>query len=112
RRAHCLDLRDFYVDPADFSGPSLPYVTRRLARGPRPVTSFHIRIAAAAERSGDWELRDFDACDEVLDVRSTLTDIAREAGVSPATVDRVLNNRPGVRARTREIVIELAQRLG
>jgi LacI family transcriptional regulator len=45
-------------------------------------------------------------------VRSTLTDIAREAGVSAATVDRVLNNRPGVRARTREIVIEMAQRLG
>jgi len=45
-------------------------------------------------------------------VRSTLTDIAREAGVSAATVDRVLNNRPGVRARTREIVLEMAQRLG
>ena len=45
-------------------------------------------------------------------MRSTLTDIAREAGVSPATVDRVLNNRPGVRARTREIVLEMAQRLG
>ncbi|TIS55466.1 LacI family DNA-binding transcriptional regulator [Mesorhizobium sp.] len=45
-------------------------------------------------------------------MRSTLTDIAREAGVSAATVDRVLNNRPGVRARTREIVIEMAQRLG
>ncbi|TIN59235.1 MAG: LacI family transcriptional regulator, partial [Mesorhizobium sp.] len=45
-------------------------------------------------------------------MRSTLTDIAREAGVSAATVDRVLNNRPGVRARTREIVLEMAQRLG
>jgi LacI family transcriptional regulator len=45
-------------------------------------------------------------------VRSTLTDVAREAGVSPATVDRVLNNRPGVRSRTREIVMETAQRLG
>ena len=45
-------------------------------------------------------------------MRSTLTDIAREAGVSSATVDRVLNNRPGVRSRTREIVIETAQRLG
>ncbi len=42
----------------------------------------------------------------------TVFDIAREAGVSPATVDRVLNNRPGVRDRTREIVVETAQRLG
>ena len=47
-----------------------------------------------------------------LNVRSTLIDIAREAGVSAATVDRVLNNRAGVRSRTREIVIETAQRLG
>jgi LacI family transcriptional regulator len=45
-------------------------------------------------------------------MRSTLIDIAREAGVSSATVDRVLNNRPGVRERTREIVIETARRLG
>jgi len=45
-------------------------------------------------------------------MRSTLSDIAREAGVSAATVDRVLNNRPGVRDRTREIVIETARRLG
>jgi LacI family transcriptional regulator len=45
-------------------------------------------------------------------VRSTLIDIAREAGVSAATVDRVLNNRPGVRPRTREVVLETAQRLG
>jgi len=45
-------------------------------------------------------------------VRSTLTDVAREAGVSTATVDRVLNNRSGVRSRTREIVLETAQRLG
>lgn len=45
-------------------------------------------------------------------MRSTLIDIAREAGVSPATVDRVLNNRAGVRNRTREIVMETAQRLG
>ena len=41
-------------------------------------------------------------------MRSTLIDIAREAGVSAATVDRVLNNRAGVRSRTREIVIETA----
>ena len=45
-------------------------------------------------------------------MRSTLIDVAREAGVSPATVDRVLNNRAGVRNRTREIVMDSAQRLG
>lgn len=39
-------------------------------------------------------------------------DIAREAGVSPATVDRVLNNREGVRERTRRSVLETARRLG
>ena len=45
-------------------------------------------------------------------MRFTLVDIAREAGVSAATVDRVLNNRPGVKKRTREIVLETARRLG
>ncbi len=45
-------------------------------------------------------------------MRSTLIDVAREAGVSAATVDRVLNNRPGVRVRTREIVFDTARRLG
>jgi LacI family transcriptional regulator len=48
----------------------------------------------------------------MLLLRATLIDIAREAGVSAATVDRVLNNRAGVRARTREVVLETAQRLG
>ena len=45
-------------------------------------------------------------------MRSTLTDIARECGVSTATVDRVLNNRPGVKERTRSIVLDTAHRLG
>jgi LacI family transcriptional regulator len=39
-------------------------------------------------------------------------DIAREAGVSSATVDRVLNNREGVRERTRKAVLETARKLG
>ena len=30
--------------------------------------------------------------------RATLEDVAREAGVSLATADRALNDRPGVRA--------------
>ncbi|MGH6861786.1 MAG: LacI family DNA-binding transcriptional regulator, partial [Phyllobacterium sp.] len=45
-------------------------------------------------------------------MRLKLTDIAREAGVSSATVDRVINNRAGVKNRTREIVMETARRLG
>jgi LacI family transcriptional regulator len=49
---------------------------------------------------------------KVKAVRSTVIEIAREAGVSSATVDRVLNNRAGVRNRTREIVLETARRLG
>ncbi|MDZ7603785.1 MAG: helix-turn-helix domain-containing protein, partial [Hoeflea sp.] len=44
-------------------------------------------------------------------MRSTVSHIAKEAGVSPATVDRVLNGRDGVRARTRDIVMEVATRL-
>jgi LacI family transcriptional regulator len=45
-------------------------------------------------------------------LRSTLIDIAKESGVSTATVDRVLNNRSGVSDRTRTIVMETARRLG
>jgi LacI family transcriptional regulator len=45
-------------------------------------------------------------------MRSTLTDVAREAGVSGATVDRVLNGRAGVRDRTREVVLAAARRIG
>jgi len=44
--------------------------------------------------------------------RPTLEHVARRAGVSLATVDRVLNERPGVRARTRERVLEAARGLG
>jgi LacI family transcriptional regulator len=44
--------------------------------------------------------------------RPTVNDIAREAGVSLATVDRVLNARPGVRAKTILAVNEAISRLG
>jgi LacI family transcriptional regulator len=44
--------------------------------------------------------------------RPTVNDIAREAGVSLATVDRVLNGRPGVRDRTILAVNEAIARLG
>ena len=45
-------------------------------------------------------------------MRATISEVARQAGVSAATVDRVINNRPGVKARTREIVFDAARRLG
>lgn len=45
-------------------------------------------------------------------MRATVSQIAREAGVSPATVDRVLNDRDGVRPRTRDIVLLAARQLG
>jgi LacI family transcriptional regulator len=44
--------------------------------------------------------------------RPTVIDIAREAGVSLATVDRVLNARPGVRAKTIDAVHGAIARLG
>jgi LacI family transcriptional regulator len=45
-------------------------------------------------------------------MRPTVNDIAREAGVSLATVDRVLNDRPGVRAKTIRAVTDAIDRLG
>ncbi len=44
--------------------------------------------------------------------RATVHDVARAAGVSLATVDRVLNGRPGVRAITAEKVAEAIARIG
>jgi LacI family transcriptional regulator len=43
--------------------------------------------------------------------QARLADVAREAGVSTATVDRVLNGRAGVKARTVERVSAVARRL-
>ena len=42
----------------------------------------------------------------------TIADVAEAAGVSAATVDRALNGRPGVHARTRNRVMRAAQRIG
>jgi LacI family transcriptional regulator len=44
--------------------------------------------------------------------RRTLEDVARAAGVSPATADRALNGRPGVREQTRRKIEDAAKRLG
>ncbi|CAB3893427.1 LacI family DNA-binding transcriptional regulator [Achromobacter piechaudii] len=45
-------------------------------------------------------------------MRPTISLIAREAGMSTATVDRVLNDREGVRGKTRDRVLAIANRLG
>lgn len=47
-----------------------------------------------------------------LPARVTLQHVAQATGLSPATVDRVLNGRDGVRARTRDLVLDTARRLG
>ncbi|MBK6468214.1 MAG: LacI family DNA-binding transcriptional regulator [Rhodobacter sp.] len=44
--------------------------------------------------------------------KTTITDIARRAGVSTATVDRALNSRAGVSAANRQRVLQAAQALG
>jgi LacI family transcriptional regulator len=45
-------------------------------------------------------------------MKVTIVDVARTAGVSTATVDRVVNSRNGVKSRTRDHVLTVAQRLG
>jgi len=45
-------------------------------------------------------------------MRPTVHDIAAAAGVSLATVDRVLNQRPGVRLVTREKVEAAIRQIG
>lgn len=47
-----------------------------------------------------------------MDERITLSDIAQESGVSPATVSLVLRNRPGISSETRQKVLEVVERLG
>ncbi len=42
----------------------------------------------------------------------TIKDIARKAGVSPATVSMVINRRPGIGAETRQRVLDIIQDLG
>jgi LacI family transcriptional regulator len=44
--------------------------------------------------------------------RVNISDVAREAGVSPQTVSRALNNKAEISAETRERVLEIVQRLG
>ena len=45
-------------------------------------------------------------------MKATVSDIAKSCGLSTATVDRVLNNRPGASAANRQRVMEAAKQLG
>ena len=45
-------------------------------------------------------------------VKPTTKDLARAAGVSLATIDRVLNDRPGVTFKTKSAVEEAIPKLG
>jgi LacI family transcriptional regulator len=49
---------------------------------------------------------------EKINVTVTIYDVAREAGVSMATVSRVVNNNPNVKPQTRKKVFEAIERLG
>jgi LacI family transcriptional regulator len=49
---------------------------------------------------------------EVIDMTVTIYDVAREAGVSMATVSRVVNNNTNVKPLTRKKVFEAIERLG
>jgi len=42
--------------------------------------------------------------------RTTITDIARELGISPSTVSRALNNHPAISDKTRKAVVKLARK--
>lgn len=43
--------------------------------------------------------------------RTTITEIAKELGISPSTVSRALNNHPAISDKTRKAVVKLAQKL-
>src|SRR5512138_855410 len=46
-----------------------------------------------------------------MEEKVKISDIARQSGVSPATVSLVLNNKPGVAKETRVRVLEIAEKL-
>ena len=43
--------------------------------------------------------------------RTTITEIAKELGISPSTVSRALNNHPAISKKTKRAVVKLAKKL-
>src|SRR5438477_201427 len=87
---------------------------RHLCRDGFPE-AFESFIAASRPSARRYELRtSFIQYDRWMShaERTSLHDVARAAGVSLATVDRVLHGRAGVRARTAELVQSVVERLG
>jgi len=72
-----------------------------------PIINDHLQAAGLMAKPPDHLQPE-----QPMPLRVTLMDVGREAGVSSATVDRVLNHRDGVRSRTREVVFAAAKRLG
>jgi LacI family transcriptional regulator len=62
--------------------------------------------------SGQADFRGSIMTMERTNVTVTIYDVAREAGVSMATVSRVVNNNPNVKPQTRKKVYEAIERLG
>src|SRR5690349_15393117 len=99
-------------DPSSTAARPLPYVAERgRARLCKTLQALAIRL-----RHGDHPLRDLGADHNrgtAMTIRpvqsgavtTRLADIAAQAGVSEATVSRVLNGKPGVAATTRQSVL-------
>lgn len=72
----------------------------------------HLTFPPATVKSSGKSVKGSGVNETGLKRRTTVHDVARAAGVSLATVDRVLNGRPGVRARTAEKVAAAIAEIG
>lgn len=66
----------------------------------------------ASSGAADCNLRHLPQHGSKAVAKTTISDVARDAGVSRATADRVLNHRGGVSMRKERAVLESAKRLG
>jgi LacI family transcriptional regulator len=71
-------------------------------------------MSAASVTHRAWQLRKniHDEYRGMMPMRARIEDVAREAGVSPKTVSRVLNNEPNVREEMRQRILAAVEVLG